>query len=579
MAYDKRVLKSQIRIGAPISLVWSYVCDERRIAALFEGGCEAFFSSDNGETAGRLRLGEHTYKVRMRPYDALAVCGETRLALRLTRAEDGSTLATAAATFDSSDGVEIDAAQLSQLLNALAGASLRQYRAVQSSASQNVPAQNAAQQPSRVSSPQREQPRADETVVFKDNRKAPQKRAAKERGGVFWTLFGVLAFAAAACCIFGYFSKNNIAPVAAATASGSDSVSWESAKSVLVGEARADVESALGCTGSEYSGATLYCSNELAANSVPARQLLVRYENSKVSEATYLDLNNCTAVGAASGATGIEPSAEMSCDDIAALAGCGISMTRRYIKDGEEFVEVHFGYVDPFANFDPEWRGSTVVTINLTTPSARVDNWLPYDGCDPLMIDSLEGSPASAQYDSYTDFLADKFQSDRAMLMLKRYSRGDAFRVFGAMSEYDAGGGNTLYRVSSSETLPDGSKPLYEICCGFDTTGLFKLSSFANMRLFDKAGQLDKTDVAAVRRNMTYNEVRSLLQVLPSALYVNSNFYTLCYGAHVGTGEVSEQFELVVEIDINTGYVQNVYNNGSPASAQTPEAQTTGDGE
>ena len=51
-------------------------------------------------------------------------------------------------------------------------------------------------------------------------------------------------------------------------------------------------------------------------------------------------------------------------------------------------------------------------------PETAYIRWGGYDGADPLMVSSLEGTPLEYQYDSYTEFLQDKYQTSMTILLL-----------------------------------------------------------------------------------------------------------------------------------------------------------------
>jgi hypothetical protein len=275
---------------------------------------------------------------------------------------------------------------------------------------------------------------------------------------------------------------------------------------------------------------------------------------------TYLDLDACTAVGSLQGATYVV-NADMTPQEMAESMGVNISMVRSYQLGEEEIQEIHFGYLDPFANFDPAWRGEFVVTKNVTQNTVQTRFWPAYDGRDPLMIDTLEGHPVANQYENYTDFLQDKYSFELSLYMLNRFSIGDARSVFGEMELYSTDGGVALYFHDAPEFLAGTETPIYRYTFGFDARNGFVLSSYTNMRLIGREGMLDESDYTAITRGMAYAEVREYMKVLPTAVIVDKTYFTLCYGKRLESSTHESQFELMIRFDIENNYAQNIYNN------------------
>ncbi|MEG2083746.1 MAG: hypothetical protein RRY38_04010 [Oscillospiraceae bacterium] len=65
----------------------------------------------------------------------------------------------------------------------------------------------------------------------------------------------------------------------------------------------------------------------------------------------------------------------------------------------------------------------------------------------------------------------------------------------------------------------------------------------------------------AVAPGMTYSEVRTLVPIVPTALFVNDNFYTVCYGKYLGGTEIKHQFEFVVSFSLGSNVAETIFDN------------------
>jgi len=308
----------------------------------------------------------------------------------------------------------------------------------------------------------------------------------------------------------------------------------------------------------EDSSALLFQGGSLTGNGLYSVQLLIHHVDDKVVDLTYLDLsaeNNIVLRG------NLQLSPDMDTETLINTVGNRLSMLRIY-NDGEDLInEYHFGTADPFANFNSAWRGEYVFIINRTTDVLTARQWPAFNRYDPLLVQDITDTALSSQYSSYTDYVNDLYMTNKAMCMLEKYSIGDAIRTFGDMTLYDNQTGINLYTLESPVMITGTDQPLYVICYGFDSTGVFLLSTFTNMRLFDHPDSLEKSNYSSVTRGMNYNEVRKLVGVLPTAVFVDQKYYTLCFGSYTGRNSFDEQFQFMVKFDIKTDYINTIWNN------------------
>ena len=87
------------------------------------------------------------------------------------------------------------------------------------------------------------------------------------------------------------------------------------------------------------------------------------------------------------------------------------------------------------------------------------------------------------------------------------------------------------------------------------------MSSFVNMRLFNLEGTLKDSDYKGITRGMAYNEIRQIMRIVPTALFVDKNYFTLCYGRRLDSDVFELQFEFMVRFDIENNYAQFVWDN------------------
>ncbi len=556
---NKIVVKSELTINAPVERVWSFLTLPKQFPRLFSPTATADFAAQKGSLVGSMTLGELNFKLTLTPYDLLLSSPACTIVMRLAGQADGRCHAVMAASCVPESGFAVRERDLFNVLSRLR--SVTGYPEDETLPAPSTPSEN------------RTVYRGDRGASEKSFKPTPSTAKPKRvttAKGTPWKpiLIGVVALAVigiAALTIPKLTARAGRGDIDQSAAHDlSALVNLDTARSLLPGASRREVEQLFGTSGVKLSGDRyVYRSDATNTAGQPLEQVCVDYSNGTVRALTYLNLTNSTVIGLQNTYPVISAT---DLDGIIAQAGAPLSMFRLSADGDAQQLEAHFGYLDPFANFDPAWRGEIAVTVR-PDGSLSTDFCRGYDGSDPLLVASLENSPLAAQYDSYTVYLQDKYQYDKALLMTNGFSRGDAQRIFGAMSEYDAGSGAMAMRTASAEMLPDGTTPLYQYSFGFEGNGAFNMSAFVNMRLLNKAGMLDNTRWQAVTRNMSYGEVRVLTGILPTAVYVNDNSLLLCYGCYVGGGETEQQFELVVKLDRATMLSENVYFNSKPAGA------------
>lgn len=337
----------------------------------------------------------------------------------------------------------------------------------------------------------------------------------------------------------------------------SEKVTLNNVLALSVGDSESDVKKALGTSGVSQNGARLYTGSADGGETYGIL-VQVRYNAGKAERITYLNTVQCIVSGSFEYAAGYDAMGAVSVIETA--MGRPASMVRILREQDADITEIHFGYLDPFSNFDSAWRGEYVVVQDKTAGMVAIRYWAATSGSDPLIIPQLAGYPAEKQYDDYTTYLDDKYTGEKALFMLGGYSKGDVVSLFGEYELYSTDAGVALNSLDSPELLADGT-PAFRMSFGFDSRGQFVLCSYSNMRLMFRQDMLSETKYTEVTRGMSYNEVRDLMGILPTAIVIDKSYFTLCYGARLDSEVFEEQFEFMVKFDIDNNYAQNLWDN------------------
>ncbi len=574
---DRKILKSEILINTSVQIVWDFFADAQNLIAL----CRAALGirvmmEDAALNPYSPDEQRYVFKARLTPYDILISSTGCSYAIRLLPYENDCRLITVV-SFDETAFVRPSEQMLARMNN-----TVKAYLEKLGLTTQ-VPTQTARQTQAPQFAVARlqpsEPPLARDQLHTKDagvldlmgqgdaraHTKQKQKNPKKKKSGAVIGIVALLVVALVAAYFFIPEIKSLFTSIGEPTAGYSARVTAQNALSVQFGMERRAVEQLFGTSGVPGpNGSVIYRGGQYETGNVPPIQVCIEYAGQIVAKLTYLNMEQAMVVSQPYNSE-FPVTADMQLSDIEAGAGTAVSMVRKYKDAGNDIVEYHFGYTDPFANFDPAWRGEMVLTVNATDNICTKRFWAAYDGSDPLLVESLSGHPLANQYQIYTNYLNDKYQYDYALYMLNRFSRGDVVRVFGEMTPYSNVSGVDLYAIDSQETLPDAETPTYRMSFGFDSRGYFLMSSFCNMRLFTQPGALKDSDYMGITRGMAYNEIRQIMRILPTALFVDKSYFTLCYGMRLDSDIFEKQFEFMVRFDLENNYVQAMWVNTAKA--------------
>ena len=346
----------------------------------------------------------------------------------------------------------------------------------------------------------------------------------------------------------------------------SNTVNLLNAKKISFGEKKNAISYFLKTNGEDIGdNRTVYSSTIKEDARKPEELIMIEYSPSNTVKAiSYLNLKsvneyfNLRVFNA-------NISYDMSLEETSEAVGIPFSLYRKYFDKNNDYIEeVHFGYLDPTGNFNPAWRGEYEIIFNRTKETVVIKNWGPYDGSDPSMLGTIENTSYANQYDSYTDFLNDRYQFSRSHLLLNRYSLGDTKFFFdGEPVHYSNNFGYQFYSIDSPEKIEDTDTPLYRISIGYDNKGGFQMASFSNMRLYNKSGTLKDSNYRLLTRGMTYAEVQQLMGLIPTSIYIDSSYYSICYGRFLDTEVTDEQFEVIIRFGLEDNIAYSVLINAA----------------
>lgn len=545
-------------IAVSADSLWDILVNTKTLSAATGNAVRADFTDNSGQGNGILVIGNAVFFARYSPYEAELNGSQIKIKLRAIPSGTTGCRVAMAAAVTSLATINLSSERLKNFLLKLKD--IAEKRTGAGNPAQKPPDRHTKNNGNRAVGRNAEKP-DDERIRFKaqpgEEPEIPENRN-KIRGRFFVILMLLLILGSLGIAAYSRFREMT------ESTDTSSLISLKSAKDIEIGMTKSQISFKLGTNGiTEDDNRVVYRSSAGEGERRPDKLISVVYSDTgKAKSVSFLDLSAATSVFMILDfAAEVLP--EMSAEDVSAQLELPISLYRRYDNDdGEKIEEVHFGYLDPTANFNPAWRGEFEVIFNRTDENVVVKNWGSYDGADPTMISSIEGTPFANQYDNYTEYLNDRFQFSRSQLLLNRYSLGDTKFFFdGEPVHYSNDFGYQFYNVDSKDTVPDSDIPLYRISVGYDNKGAFRMASFSNMRLYNKPGMLKDSDYRILSRGMTYSEVRSLMRLLPTTIYIDEHYFSVCYGRFINSEVADEQFEIIIRFDLENNIAQKVLDN------------------
>ncbi len=575
---ENKTCQITVHVNASREDVWGIITSPAEMASLIGTEIKTKFKYFGDIVNGKLGALDRVFEVRIKPHDIEIFDEKIRVGFRVTQNPDFTCEILAVAI--SSD--PSDAENAPEILTEI----LRRVK-ITSEPANEISAEYTGQeqQPSSYQ-PFKYKAEKKPTPTLETNEQNQQQTYIAPQTTFQKHVAPFLIYAATVVvAVLGLFTYNEVTAAKAPkvdTEILSEFVTFENVGTIKIGDTRQTVETLLKTSGEEKDGETFYKSLEVLPVGESSYQTSIGYDNvGNVNRIEYIDLSISSAIEPLVLSGTGEVTANMTMFDVENAIGSKVSLFRNYIDaNGNEMLEVHFGYSDPFASFSNSFRGEYAVYINRTTGEIKREQLKEYEGYDPLLIPSLEQHPASAQYASYDEFIADRYITQKAEFLANDYSKGDLAAVFDASLDiYSTVNNNLLHNVNSAtgplvaNNFRDAGN--YKLTAILDENGAFKLGSFTNLKLMTKEGMLNETRFRQVSRDMSKGEIDAIMPVLPTSIIFDINSITYCYGRYLERTEVDQQFEVIVVYDKTTMLAENVYINAQLAEGGTSGLITT----
>ncbi|MGI5888533.1 MAG: hypothetical protein ACOX6J_04050, partial [Oscillospiraceae bacterium] len=331
-----------------------------------------------------------------------------------------------------------------------------------------------------------------------------------------------------------------------------------------LGMTKSEVEAIAGKETDERNGMSVYGSGDCAAvqyTDGKASRIVLRDESASISPFRKGEYPEITAQN-------LTPDSTIDFEGMESAFGYPVSEIEKiYDASGAEYVRLHFGYVDPDANFDPAWRGED--TAEISYAGCTIKSWHREEETRGLLKGSLEGRLAE-QYVSYSDYLGDFYAFCSAMQLTSGTPAKSEVEstLGGTLSQYDTYGEYTLCELVPSEPLSvmasdSGTTASYRITLTFDGDRMVNVF-YCCLRLKD-GDSLDIPDT--VSRGMTMAEVFQTIGAMPTAMLYDTGSIYVCWGPQREGNTIDEQFEYVVRFGADDYIAKNCYDNSALASS------------
>ncbi|NLL91127.1 MAG: hypothetical protein GX222_01730 [Ruminococcaceae bacterium] len=540
------VFKTDIEIKAPVELCWRMLVNKQVFERITGKKCTGNLVFTNDKGNGVLAVDPFIFYVKASPYTIEANSMQVKIRIILTEDNRNTKLIISATILGKENNFDI-----SKTITKL----ISDFKNFAESYLLHISDKESSQPP--VSARQEEEPSnfiLDETPSTEVSKVNKPSSGLKRKYAIRSLLFFLLILLLLSSLF--YFGADRIMKRYDTQETRTGNVNFKNAEIIEIGSSKNDIRYLMSSSGNEKKNnesesEIVFGSNHMRSPGVSSQMISVLFDTAgRAKRISYLDTaassEHCDAFP-----LDFTIDSSMTVEEILDGLGCPLSLYRHYeTENSDEVVELHFGYLDPKANFDPAWRGEYVVTINRTSGYVDIKNWGRSTGSDPLMVDTLTGTPLEHQYDNYSEFLNDYFHYRRFGLLKNRYSRGDLKFFFDNEPEfYSTSSGLNLYTIDSIEKIEGTDTPRCRIVVGYDYSNKFQTASFSILPLYEKKGTLVDCDLKSVTRGMSLNEVASVIGILPTAVYIDSGYYSLCYGSYLETDVADEQFEVIVRFD------------------------------
>ena len=547
-------LERVIYVDYGIDEVWSRMRNARALLDLFP---YAKLTDTSSEDRGSVSIRNSTYNYTISKY-AIRLRGRTAVGINLSRVGDSVTKVHFAAVDKSGTYIPVIGSGadifFSNLKKSLESSAISKPAAESDSRSTSAQAAVPVKESAKPAESDKKPERTRQVRRKRADSNTGSTYSLNKKGVIALSVLALLLVAALLIVFHPFSGKKGSKPV--------DRVSVDLAKAstLELGMTPGEVGSILGVDGTTANGVTVYGNADSVA---------VTYLNGTASRIVIRNqLNSITPLR---GGTVLASPTLTTADtiDFASMEeayGYKVSeIEKLYDDNGDKYVLLHFGYIDPLANFDPNWRGEDVATI--AAGGSSIKTWYRESQVKGLLCGDKTGKPAE-HYTFFSDYLQDFYAYCSSMNLLNNYSRGDIMAILdGTLTKYATYGALEMYDLVLNDPLAmmmkDGvSVPAYKITVSLNN-GYFVNALYCNMRFAnDSSIPLNTYGVA---RGASMSDIQSSIQRLPTAMLYDTSSIYLCWGAMREGNTIDEQFELVVRFEIENDIAANVYNNSALA--------------
>lgn len=355
------------------------------------------------------------------------------------------------------------------------------------------------------------------------------------------------------------FERSDIVPSSGLSVMESEFVNEENAANIYIGQKKSELELMISCTGLRLSPDE-YCyeSLEKDENGEPVSRIYVIYDAyAKVRRFGYVNyVNSRSNVDCPIARYNRLLYPGMNALEVSETIGTPCSA---FFVDKSGLTTVYFGTFNTEKSvFSTEQKSELVIKLNTSSKQVDAQFYYPYDSQNPLAVPELT-KRLRRQYSNYSLFLADKLSFERAFLIFdKPYEEVGIVLDTANEKVGDIEGGEM--REYNKYVLIDGvQNDRYRYTVNYYYDNVAEEVSFENLILQQKDDMLAEFTNYGLRVGMTQKEVLAAIGELPSAVAINYDNITLCYGKKIAaTTRLSANYELVLVFDAKTDTLDNI---------------------
>ncbi len=355
------------------------------------------------------------------------------------------------------------------------------------------------------------------------------------------------------------FERSDIVPSSGLSVMESEFVNAENAASIYIGQGKNELELMISCTGRRLSPDE-YCyeSLEKDENGEPVCRIYVIYDAyarvRRFGYVNYLYSKQNVDCEIARYNRLLYPG--MNALEVQETIGEPCSA---FFVDKSGLTTVYFGAFNTSKSvFSTEQKSELVIKLNTSSKQVDAQFYYPYDSGNPLAVSELT-KRLRRQYSNYSLFLADKLSFERTFLVFdKTYE--EVGIVLDTKDEETVSSDKGEMHIYNKYVLIDGvQNDRYRYTINYFYDNVAEEVCFENLILQQKEDMLAMFTDYGLRVGMTQREVLAAIGELPSAVAVNYDNITLCYGKKIASlTRLTSNYELVLVFDAKTDSLSDI---------------------